>query len=279
MRPLIVANWKMNTNLAQALLLAGGVKEGVSSLQGVDVVICPPFPFLVPIAEELQRHRIQHLYLGAQDIAWQDSGAYTGEVAAAMLQNICDYVIIGHSERRQYFLETDEMIAKKVSLAFRSGLKPILCVGELKRPSASVLEDPTQLTAHHILKPLDELEAVLDRLGKDDRERLLVAYEPVWAISAGGANNGANNGANSGAGVGGRAGVVPVAGQLPAPGHYANAVAAMLKEAAGFDVPVLYGGSVKADNAREFLHQENIAGLLVGGASLQIKSFVAICKA
>lgn len=255
MRPLIVGNWKMNTSLTEALVLVNGVKEGVMNLPDIRVVVCPPFPWLVPVAEAVYRRPAKNLFLGAQNIFWQEEGAYTGEVSPAMLQGLVSYVIIGHSERRHHFHETDAAIARKVKLAFAHGLQPILCVGELKKPTAEMMADPSDLTASQVRQPLQELEAVLDALAPAEREKLVVAYEPAWAISGGKSNS------------------------VAASGHYANKVAELLIDIAGFDIPVLYGGSVKPDNAREFLHQESIQGLLVGGASLQINSFVSICKA
>lgn len=251
MRPLIVGNWKMNTTLTEAAILASGVKEGIVSFPGVEVVLCPPFPWLTAVADAVHRRPAPNLSLGAQNISWQIEGAYTGEVSVKMLQGLVGYVIIGHSERRHYFHETDDEIVKKVKLALAHGIRPIVCVGELKKPAAAILADPTELTASQLRKPLAEVEALVDGLTSAERRQLIVAYEPVWAIGTAEA----------------------------ATGYYANAVAEMLQEEAGFELPILYGGSVKAGNAREFLHQSNISGLLVGGASLKISEFVKICQA
>lgn len=254
MRPLIVANWKMNTNLSEALILANGVKKAVADLSGLDVVLCPPSLWLVPISEQYGHHQIKHLFLGAQNLFWAPSGAYTGEISATMLTGLVDYAIIGHSERRRLFHETDAEITKKVLLALDAGLKPILCVGELKKPSADLIASPEELNHSQIRQPLEELENVLSHLSSKQREQLIVAYEPVWAISGHGVKTEA------------------------AGGHYANQVAKLIKDEAGIDIPVLYGGSVKGDNAGQFLSQENINGLLVGGASLKVNEFSSILK-
>lgn len=243
-RPLIVGNWKMNLSLGESIVLAESIKEGLADLSGFDAVLCPPFPFLGPVAEALSRHRLQHLLLGAQNIFWKEEGAYTGEVAAPMLRGLADFVIIGHSERRRVFHESEAEIIAKVKLAIKHGLRPIVCVGELKKAAGG--QPPSQL--------VKELETILAALPTDDQAKLIIAYEPVWAIST-------NPGAKA------------------ADGHYANVVCFHLRQELPAEVPVLYGGSVSAENAPEFLSQPEINGVLVGGASLTARSFLAICRA
>lgn len=256
-RKILAANWKMNTTLAEATILANGVKEGVRHLTNVDVVIFPPFPWLVPVAEALQQHSTKHLAIGAQNLYWQESGAYTGEVSARMLKGIVDYVIIGHSERRKHFHEQDDEIDLKVKQAVAAGLTPILCIGEQKKPSAAVLARPADVTATHMKTILQSLEENVAGLTTANVKNLIVAYEPVWAIGSG----------------------------VAATGIYANHVTGLIRNrlaklfgAAGKQIPVLYGGSANADNAKEFLVQPEIDGLLVGGASLKIDAFVSMCK-
>lgn len=252
-RKLIVGNWKMNTTLSEAIILAEGIKEGLSTHQvaGIDVVLCPPFPWIVPVAEALSRHRLAHLKVGAQDVSWQEEGTYTGEVSAPMLKGLVDYVIVGHSERRQHFHETDQEVLAKVRLAIKFGLKPILCVGELKPGS--------------IRLAIEQLEAVIKHLTKAEREELVVAYEPVWAISKGKSHADA---------VGSSQAEQPVS----ASGLSAQSVANQLRQLLPTSTPILYGGSVSAENAREFLTQPDIDGVLVGGASLKVSQFIAICR-
>lgn len=259
-RLLIVANWKMQTTLAEALVITNGIKTGVANLTAVDIVLCPPFPWLVSVAEVLHKHRLAHLSLGAQNIFWQERGAYTGEVAASMLTGLAKYVIIGHSERRRYGHETDQEIKAKLSLASQAKLTPILCIGEEKMPSAALLADPSDLTAKQLARPLAELEEALHGADRQLFEQLVVAYEPVWAISGHGQAQAAT-------------------------GFYANAVIEQIRHKlvalagpSGKSIPILYGGSVTEQNAGEFLHQPEINGLLVGGASLKVKSFVGICQ-
>lgn len=260
MKPIIVANWKMHTRLGEALILASGIKEGLTDFTGCQAILCPPFPWLAPVAEVLQKHPLKQLVLGAQNIYWQGEGAFTGEVSAEMLRGLVSCVILGHSERRHYFKETNQEINKKVLLALEARIRPIICVGELRRPSAAILRDPSDLTSEMVKQPLDELSAAVKGLTPEQLSRVAIAYEPVWAISS-----------NKNA--------------VPATGHYAQAVAAKLRarltrhlgEPAAH-IPILYGGSVNPQNAGEFLAQPDINGALVGGASLQVRSFLSICK-
>ncbi len=260
MKRMIVANWKMNTTLSEALLLANGVKEGVADLSHIEVVLCPPFPWLVSVAEAVEAYHIPFLRLGAQNLFWKEEGAFTGEVSATMLRGLADYVILGHSERRRIFHESDTELAAKLALAVAAGLRPILCVGELKAPSSQLLADPGDLTERQIAPILHQLTAAIKDLPKTVVEKLIIAYEPVWAIST-------------------------TKNPKVATGFYANQVARYLRKElakkvgdAASDMLILYGGSVNPENAAEFIHQSELQGVLVGGASLKVKSFVSICQ-
>lgn len=259
MKPFVAANWKMNTTLSEALILANGVKNGAESLSACEIVLCPPFPWLVPVAEALKSHPLKHVSLGAQNVFYKESGAYTGEVAAPMLKGVVEYVIIGHSERRRVFKEEAAEISLKLKAALAAGLTPILCIGEKKKPNAAWLSHPEDMPDAHTRPVLHDLDECLVGLSKEEILRVIVAYEPVWAISSN-------------------------AGAIPATGHYANQVADKIRGHLAHLVPdgqkirILYGGSVTPENAAEFAHQSQIDGFLVGGASLKIQSFLKICR-
>ena len=177
-----------------------------------------------------------------------------------MLKHIVRYVLIGHSERRQLFQETNRQIQEKIKLALEAGLIPVLCVGERRRPADQWLHDPTELTREQVLGPLEELREAFEGLTKPQIKKIVIAYEPVWAISS-------------------------EKEAQPATGHYANAVARLLREKVSHalgeeatDLSILYGGSVDVDNAVEFTHQRHLNGLLIGQASLHARTFLAICK-
>ena len=239
---LVVGNWKMNTNLGQALELAAGIGNQLKNITGVRVVLCPPFPFLSSVGGALGGSSVK---LGAQNMHWEDSGAFTGEVAPQMLQGLCEYVILGHSERRQLFGETDDMVNRKIQSALSHGLGPILCVGETldQRESGQA----KAVVAEQVRRGLAEVV---------DITSLVVAYEPVWAIGSG------------------LAATPEIAAEVMSEGildvlreHYGNG---------GAEVPLLYGGSVNPSNIGEFAAQSCIHGALVGGASLQASQFVQI---
>ena len=238
----VVGNWKMNTNLGQALELAAGIGNQLKNVTGVQVVLCPPFPFLSSVGEALRGSAVR---LGAQNMHWEDSGAFTGEVAAQMLQGLCEYVILGHSERRQLFGETDELINRKIRSALSHGLRPILCVGETldERESGKA----KTVVAEQVRRGLADIV---------DITSLAVAYEPVWAIGSG------------------LAATPEIADEVMSEG-----ILEVLRELyadAGSEVPLLYGGSVNPSNIGEFAAQTSIHGALVGGASLQVSQFVQI---
>jgi triosephosphate isomerase len=239
---LIAGNWKMNTTVAEAVALASAVRERTGAVQGVEELICPPFVSLAPVAEALRGSTIR---LGAQNCYCEAKGAFTGEVSPAMLAPLCQYVILGHSERRAVFGEDDALINRKVRATLEHGLSAILCVGE------NLAQRQEGRTADVVLSQVQlGLEDVLSL------ERVVIAYEPVWAIGTG----------------------------QPATGHQANHVAATIRSVlrglygpeAADGVRVLYGGSVTAANASEFVDQPEIDGALVGGASLKADKFAGI---
>ena len=242
--PIVAGNWKMNTNLNEAVQLAADICNGMAGLSGVDVVLCPPYVCLAPLAEAVLGSGVR---IGAQNMYFEASGAFTGEISPTMLQAICEFVILGHSERRQLFGETDESVNRKVKAAMEHGLRPILCVGES-------LEQRESGRASVVVSA--QVRAGLD--GVVDITGLVLAYEPVWAIGTG------------------QAATPEVAAEImqgallePLESLYGGAAA---------DVPLLYGGSVNAGNAESFAAQSCIHGALVGGASLQADSFLEIAR-
>ena len=245
--PLMAGNWKMHGMRPEAVALAEGIKAGVGGLTGCEVLLAPPFTALESVARVL---RGTPILLAAQNLHWEATGAFTGEVSAPMLRDVgCTHVIIGHSERRQYFGETDETVAKKVASAQANGLVPIVCVGETldEREAGQTLE----VVGRQLRRGL---------LGRDAAAicALVIAYEPVWAIGT---------------------------GKVATP-EQAQAVHAFIRrtlvELAGAAAEgacrILYGGSVKPDNIDTLMQQADIDGALVGGASLQVDSFVRIVR-
>jgi len=244
-RPFVAGNWKMNGDRAGARKLAAGVAEGVSELNGVEVAVCPPYVHIPDVVEVLSGRAV---VVGAQDVAKESNGAYTGEVSAAMLKEFCRYVIVGHSERRQYYCEDDEVVAAKFAAAQSEGLLPILCVGE-------TLEERESDRTEQVIRA--QLDAVLERNGVAAFGEAVIAYEPVWAIGTG----------------------------RTATPDQAQAVHRFIREhLAAHDadvaegVRILYGGSVKPGNAAELFAMPDIDGGLIGGASLSVEDFVSICR-
>jgi len=247
-RKLIIAgNWKMNKTVAEALDLVNGLKRELANVKEVDIVVCPPFTALSEVSKEILN---TNLRLGAQNMSEQNSGAFTGEIAAGMLKEFSvRYVILGHSERRQYQKETDELIAKKAQAAHAAALKPIVCVGE------TLAEREAGLTEQIVGQ---QLRGSLAGLTKEQMEETVVAYEPVWAIGTG----------------------------RNATAQQAQEAHAFIRRtlAQGFDehvalrMRIQYGGSVKPGNARELMSQPDVDGALVGGASLEVRSFSDIIR-
>jgi len=245
---MVAGNWKMNKTVAEARILVYGLLPGFTPIQEVEMVLCPPYTALLPVAALLEGTSIG---LGAQNMHWEASGAYTGEIAPAMLAEFCKYVIIGHSERRAYFGETDEIVNRKIKAARKMGLVPILCVGE------TLTENESGITSEVVSRQVNK---ALEGIAEGDASSLVIAYEPVWAIGTGRAATAA--GANA---------VIAevIRGELSR--LYDDKLAQQIR--------VLYGGSVKSTNAAEFFRQADIDGALVGGASLDASEFISITRA
>lgn len=242
--PTIAGNWKMNTTVHEATRLATGVRDGLRTSSGVDIILCPPFVALQQVRDAVIGSPIK---VGAQNMHSEDSGAFTGEIGPLMLQGLCDYVILGHSERRQLFGETDEHVNRKIKAAFGHGFRPILCVGEtLEQRGAG---RAGAVVAQQLREGLSGLQ---------DITGLLVAYEPVWAIGTG------------------QAATPEIAAEIM--GGTVQASLTALFGAAADDVPLLYGGSVNPDNVGSYLRVGAIHGALVGGASLQADQFLRIIQ-
>jgi triosephosphate isomerase len=242
--PIIAGNWKMHTTAESALDLARGVRERTDGVAGVEKVACPPFPFLLLVADALKGSSIS---VGAQNMHWEPQGAYTGEVSAPMLQGLVEFVIIGHSERRAYFCETDETVNKKVKAALAAGLRPILCVGETER------EREDGKTAEVLIR---QTRGALKDV--DLPQGFAIAYEPVWAIGTGKAATG------------------PMANEAIA--LIRSQVTGLFDGARGESLRILYGGSVTPDNIAEFIAEPDVDGALVGGACLKADSFAGIVE-
>ncbi|MCQ9206264.1 MAG: triose-phosphate isomerase [Omnitrophica bacterium] len=246
-KPIIAGNWKMNKAAAEATLLANGIKRDLFDVGNVEIVLCPPFTSLSLVGDVIQDTPIS---LGAQNMHWEKEGAFTGELSAAMLKEAgCKYVIIGHSERRAYFGETNESVNKKVKAALREGLVPIVCVGEK-------LEDRESGKAFDVVS--EHVEKGLEGLGESEAVKIVIAYEPVWAIGTG----------------------------KTASAAQAEEIHKFIRELlskkygkkTSESICIQYGGSVKPDNIKELMTEIDIDGALVGGASLKEESFVAMVK-
>lgn len=258
-RPIIIANWKMNTSLAEASILASSIKHDLV-LENSEVVICPPSIWLVPVAEIL--HGAKNISVGAQNAFWENppsgKGVYTGEISPKMLKNIAKFVIIGHSERRKYLLEDLEMINKKIKAVLDAGLTPVICIGEEKKRR---LEKRTYIkpTSINIAAPMfREIACIFRGIKNEEMKKIIIAYEPVWAIGTGDAATGAYASAVS---IGIR-----------------EKIAKLYNQKIAQEMRILYGGSVDSKNIAEFHRQPEINGVLVGGASLKLREFLAICR-
>ena len=245
--PIIAGNWKLNKTIPEAVALTTELKDLVADSTGVEIVVAPPFTALDAVNKVIQDSNIQ---LAAQDVYSEDSGAFTGEVSASMLKDAgCDYVIIGHSERRQFFNETNESVNQKVKAALSHDLKPIICVGEQ-------LDDREAGRTEHIIQ--DHVTGGIANFSADELLSCVVAYEPVWAIGTGKT-------------------ATPDQAQ-----EVHSFIRALLKEEYSDEIAsqvrIQYGGSVKPENAAELMAQPDVDGALVGGASLQAESFAQIVK-
>ncbi len=236
--PLIAGNWKMNTLLADATLLATGVRDGAEHIERIEIVLCPPAIWLTEVANIVPKGKMPHLALGAQNMYCAESGAFTGEISALMVREMADYVILGHSERVHVFHERPTLIGEKVQAALAAGLIPILCVGEDEQSATSKTEVATML------------QKIIEDLSDEDKAKLVVAYEPVWAIGTGKA----------------------------ATPEYAEEVMTELRKHLPEAARVLYGGSANDENAKSLLELPSCDGLLIGGASLKLKVFLTMCQ-
>jgi len=246
--PLIAGNWKLNKTSTEAYKLAAEMLSGLRNIRGVEKLLCPPFTALMAVFRLIKDSDIR---LGAQNMYWEEQGAYTGEISPRMLAEFCQYVILGHSERRTYFGETDEQVNRKVRAAIAHHLMPIICVGE------TLEENEAGRAAGVVSRQVREALVGLDIL---DAERIVIAYEPVWAIGTGRASTAA--GANT------------LIRNVIRP-----TLASLFGENIAQSVRVLYGGSVDPGNAGDFFRQPEIDGALVGGASLNARSFIDIVEA
>jgi triosephosphate isomerase len=237
-RPILAGNWKMNKGGADAVEFVRSIRRGLSDIKGVDKVLCPPYTALAALKDPLAATDIA---LGAQNMYWEEKGAYTGEISAPMLKELCQYVILGHSERRAYFGETDEAVNRKIKAALAHGLSPIVCVGETE----------TQYDARQTEAVVGgQVRGCLAGLTAQQVSGLTVAYEPVWAIGTGKASTAAGAGAVIGLTIRGT-------------------IADLCGEDTAQAVRVQYGGSVNPANVAEYMAHPDIDGALVGGASLK----------
>ena len=244
---IVAANWKMNKDVHESADFAEELSKKILNIKRTGIILSPPYTSLFNMNEILKDTRIG---LSGQNMHFEDSGAFTGEISAKMLKSVnCEYVILGHSERRHVFNEPDEMIKKKIDKAFASGLKPILCVGEkLEERKSGKTEDRLEI----------QYNAAFDNISEKDFARCIIAYEPVWAIGT---------------------------GETATP-EQADKAHKLIREMTAEnynqelaeDLKILYGGSVKPHNAQELIETENIDGFLVGGASLQVQSFYEIIE-
>jgi len=246
--PFVAGNWKMNTTVDEALDLVDAMAEDLEEAGNVEIVLCPPFIALQTLADEFDVENAA-FGLGAQNMHYADKGAFTGEISPTMLADTCDYVILGHSERRQHFGETDDLINKKVKAALKHKLVPIVCVGETLAQYEAGQTDEV-VTA--------QVKGALAGVTSEQMYDVVVAYEPVWAIGTGKAATA--QGANAVIGL------------------IRRTVAALFDQATADELRILYGGSVTAKNVGDFMAQPEIDGALVGGASLKPAEFVAIVR-
>lgn len=254
--PFVAGNWKMNKTVAEARHFVSELVPGLQTEKGVEKVLCPPFTALLAVRALLEGTDIG---LGAQNLYWESNGAFTGEVAPPMIAELCRYVIIGHSERRAFFQETDETVNRKLRVALAHGLTSIVCVGE------KLDENEAGLTSQVVMRQVKEGLAgiVLDKIESSGQVSqiqdvpIIIAYEPVWAIGTG------------------RAATADGANRVVSE-YIRSAIAGIFGEAIAKCIRILYGGSVKANNAKEFFDQPEIDGALVGGASLNAEEFISI---
>jgi triosephosphate isomerase (TIM) len=241
-RPIIVGNWKMHKTTAEAVALVEALRPSVAQVEGVDIGVAPPFTALMAVAEAL---RGSPIFVAAQNMHWEPQGAFTGEISAAMLTDVgCTRVIIGHSERRQYFAETDATVNRKLRAALHAQLDPILCIGE-------TLEQRAGHTTFGVLE--QQVRQGLAEISADGMSRVVIAYEPIWAIGTG------------------KTATPAEAQEVHA--FIRGLLGELYGKALAEDVRIQYGGSVNAGNIHTLMAQPDVDGALVGGASLETSSF------
>jgi triosephosphate isomerase (TIM) len=246
-RPIIAGNWKMYKDINESIELSNAIKRGVFDAENVEIVVCPPFTNLSEVGEMFVGTNVG---VGAQNCHWEKEGAFTGEISVAMIKSVnCAYVIIGHSERRKFFGETDETVNKKVASVIGGGLVPIMCVGE-------TLEEREGGKTMDVVKK--QVLGGLEGFGKDDLEELIIAYEPVWAIGTG------------------KTATPSQAEEVH--GMIRSLLAERFSSAFADALRILYGGSVNPGNVKELMWENDIDGGLIGGASLKPDSFIEMVK-
>ncbi|HRA66440.1 MAG TPA: triose-phosphate isomerase [Caldilinea sp.] len=246
-KPMMAGNWKMNKTINEAVTLARAIREQVNDVNSVDRVLCPPFIDIPMVSAELMGSNIA---VGAQNMHWAESGAYTGEISAPMLKNLVTYVIVGHSERRQYFAETNETVNQKALAALAAGITPIICVGE------SLEQNENGETQAFVS---EQVKAALAGLAAAQMADIVIAYEPIWAIGTG------------------KAATAEQANDICG-GVVRQAVGELLGDEAAATIRILYGGSTNDKNIGEIMTQPDIDGALIGGAALKVESYVAMVK-
>ena len=246
-RPIIAGNWKLNKSNFEAIDLVTLLKRDLNDVNDVDIVVCPPFTALSDVKDVLTDSNIM---LGAQNLYWEDAGAFTGEISASMLKEVgAQFVIIGHSERRQYFAETNDSVNKRIKAALKWNLTPIVCVGEN-------LHERENNRTFDVVR--DHCEGAFDGFSEEEIEKIIIAYEPVWAIGTG------------------KTATPQQAQEVHR--FIRELLMRMYNEELARDIRIQYGGSVKPENITELMAQPDIDGALVGGASLSHESFVKIVK-
>jgi len=246
-QPLIIGNWKMNTTLADALVLANGIRGRLEHIEKTKAVLCPPMIWLTEVAHCIPKKSLPHIALGAQDGSGDLPGTHTGQVSMSMIHEVAQYVLIGHSERVLQLGETLPLLSRKIHMACEAGLTPVLCIGEHERSDASVEQ------------VLTDLRKCIEPLTKEELAKLVVAYEPVWAIGNGNVSSASY-----------------ATETCPAP--YAQRICARIRAEVGVHNHVLFGGSSSPATAESYLSQPDIDGLLSGGASLKIDTFVQMVE-
>ncbi|MFH1387356.1 MAG: triose-phosphate isomerase [bacterium] len=246
-KPLLAGNWKMNTTLTESVQLVTELNKLVGNINDRDVLVCPPFTAINEVSVAL---RDSNIMVGAQNLFWEEKGAFTGEISPQMLKSVgCTYVIIGHSERRQYFSETDETVNKRLNAALKHNLKPIICVGETL----------TEREANKTLKVIEtQVRGGLKDLPKEQMDKVVIAYEPVWAIGTG------------------KTATPEQAEEVHA--FIRKLISEIFDKTVADQIRILYGGSMTPDNVKTLMGQPDIDGGLVGGASLKADGFAKIVK-